>query len=279
MHKVKQILIILLIAYCPIVLGQEQKEEEQKLGWQKEIIGNLNFTQNQFDNWTKGGENSWSWQLDINATFIDEQPKFNWKNGAKLSYGRTKVGKAESRKAADEIKGESVYTRKLGIFVNPYLAVTGQTQLTKGFEYTNTTKIKVSDFLDPAYFTQSLGIGYSSQKTIQSRLGFAVKETMTDKFADRYAGGEKTRVEYGAESVTDINAQLSNNIIYTAKMGLFSTLARWDEIDINWENLFSSQISQYIVVSFNFVLFYDQDVSKRRQIKQTLAAGLTYSFL
>jgi len=279
MNKRKQFLWILFFAFFSLIFTQETVQKEQKSGWQKEIIGNLNFTQNQFYNWTKGGENSWSWQLDIHAKLINDQPDYNWKNSGKVSFGKTKLGKAESRKAADEIKLESVYSYKLGTNVNPYVSVMGQTQFTKGYEYTDDVKVEVSDFLDPAYSIQSIGVGYTPHQKLQTRLGFAVKETFTKEHAEKYAGGEKTKVEFGTESVTDISASISKNILYTTKIELFSSLSRFDEIDINWDNIFSSKISEYIAVSFNFILFYDKDISNRRQIKQTLALGLTYSFL
>jgi hypothetical protein len=273
------IFFIFFILSCSILMSQEPEKEEEKFGWLNEILGNLNFTQNQFDNWTKGGENSWSWQLGLHLKSVNNQTNFNWKNTGKISFGKTKVGKSESRKAADEIKLESVYTYKLGIFVNPYISLMGQTQLTSGYYYTDTTKIEVSNFLDPGYFIQSIGIGYEPHKIVQTRLGFAVKETITKKHAAIYSGGKKTKVEYGIESITDVSAQFSKNILYTSKLELFSTLARLDETDVNWDNMFSSKISEYISVSFNFVLYYDKNVAKRRQIKQTMAAGLTYSLL
>ena len=140
-------------------------------------------------------------------------------------------------------------------------------------------KIEISDFLDPGYFSQSIGVRYSYDEMMKTRLGFAIKETITKNHAQIYAGGDKTKVEYGAESVTDFSAQVSTSILYTSKLELFSTLARFDEIDVNWDNIFSSKISEYLTVSFNFILFYDNNISNRRQLKQTLALGLTYSFL
>jgi hypothetical protein len=114
---------------------------------------------------------------------------------------------------------------------------------------------------------------------VKTRLGVALKETITDKYADIYANGEKNRVEFGTESVTDINAKLSENVLFTSKLELFSRLNRFDEVDVNWDNLFTAKITQYINVSFNLRLFYDKDITARRQLKQTLAVGLTYNFL
>ncbi len=65
----------------------------------------------------------------------------------------------------------------------------------------------------------------------------------------------------------------------TSKPEIFSNLKGLDETDVKWDNTFSAKISKYIDVSFNIKLFYDKDVSDKRQIKQSLSVGLTYTFL
>lgn len=281
--KQTYLLLTLLLVFAMSALAQDKEEEKPEYGWKKELIGNLNFTQNNFDNWEQGGENSWSWQLDINAKFVNDQEKYNWSNSGKCSFGKTKIGDVEARKAADEIKLESVYTYKLGVYVNPYIAVAGKTQFIRGYQYSGDSKTEVSNFMDPGYFTESIGVGYAPNDKIKSRLGAALKETITSDFP--YADDpntekiEKTKVEIGAESTTDINVKLNEMILFTSKLELFSNLERVDEIDVNWDNLFSVKISKYINVSLNICLFYDKDISKKRQLKETLAVGLSYSFL
>ena len=217
--------------------------------------------------------------MDVNAKFANDQEKYNWTTSAKLSYGKAKVGDATAKKAADEIKLESVFTYKMNLHVNPYIAVTGLTQFTDGYAYTDARKVKISSFLDPGYFIQSIGVGYKPNKIIRTRFGAALKETVTDKFSETFGQGETMRVEFGAESVTDAKVQISKTIIYTSKLELFSDFKSLDEIDANWDNLFSSKISDLITVSFNFKLMYDRDISVKRQLKQTLAVGLSYSLL
>jgi len=90
---------------------------------------------------------------------------------------------------------------------------------------------------------------------------------------------ESSKNEIGAESVTKLSLPLSEKIMYNSELGLFSDLSALSSVDINWDNTFSAKVSDIIKVSFNFKLFYDQDISKSRQLQQTLAVGLTYAFL
>ncbi len=274
-HLVILIMVTLLLSS---LWAQEAKKETPKYGWNKELVGNLNFTQNTFDNWKQGGENSWAWQLTINGKWVNNQKNYNWENTLKINYGKTKVGDASSKKSSDEISVSSVYTYKMGIYVNPFVAVTGRTQFTKGYKYEADTSYAISEFLDPGYFTQSAGLGYAPNSHIKTRLGAAIKETFASKYSDLYAQGEKTRVEVGASSVTELNFKLAQNILYTGKIELFSNLKAFNEIDVNWDNMLASHITKYITVNFNVKLFYDRDVSPKRQLQEVLAVGLTYNF-
>ncbi len=287
----KSIIIFASVLYAlllttTLLYSQEEKEEEPKYGWTKEIVGSLNLTQASFDNWSQGGENSLTWQINFNGKFINDQQVYNWTTTGKLAYGQSKLGDIESRKSIDEIKLESVYTYKLNLYVNPYIAVSGETQFNRGYEYTETSKVQISNFFDPAYFTQSAGIGFSPKEQFKTRLGAALKETITRDFPVPYADDpdtpnkiEKTKVELGAESVTDYSQKLAENTIFTSKLELFTNFKALNLVDVRWDNIFTAEVSKYVNVNLNFKLFYDRDISVKRQLKQSLAIGLTYTFL
>ena len=260
--------------------------EEPVPGWHKELVANLNLTQASFDNWAEGGDNMLGWQGGLDGKFTHLGMHHEWANGTHLAYGMQKVGNQEARKSVDEIKFETVYTYKAGFFVDPYVAATAETQFAKGYKYEDqdASKTAVSDFLDPGYFTQSIGVGRSYRDIVKSRLGFAVKETISKDY--RYADDpetenkvENTRVEPGMESVTDLSLTLSESLLFTSALGLFSNLEASNEIDVAWMNLLAAKVHEYFVVGLNFQLRYDRDVSKKRQIRQSLAIGLTYAIM
>jgi len=283
--KICRVLLLATTVFATSLFGQEAKPDSAKPAWESEIIGNLNLTQARFDNWEQGGENTLAWQLKLDSKFVRDAPKYNWSNSGKFTLGYAKVGDTEARKSSDEISLESVYTRKLSKLLNPFVAVSAKTQFVTGFQYSGDTKTKVSRFLDPGYFTQSLGVGYASSENFKSRLGATIKETVTSEFPVPYADDpktakiEKTRVEPGISSVTDFKRKLQENITLTSKLDLFSDLEAFNRIDVLWENDLLMRVSKLISVTIELNLLYDRDVSTRRQLSQTLAVGLTYSFL
>lgn len=255
------------------VFSQEAEPDTLQYGWIKEVVGTLNLTQASFDNWQAGGENTLAWQVNLNTDFTLDQEKFNWVNIGKFVVGYAKIEGEEARKSADQINLESVYTRKLNKYLNPFVAVTAKTQFLSGFQHSDTSKTKISEFLDPGYFTQSAGVGYLANKMFKTRLGATLKETMTDIFP------QESGVEVGISSVTNYKRQFQENVIFASKLDIFTDLEAFDRIDVLWENDLTLKVAKYITVTVEADLFYDKDISDNKQIRQTLAVGLTYTFL
>ena len=284
------VIFIIGVLITSFAFGQEEPEkkpkEEPKYGWQKEMVGGINLTQTSFSNWTQGGENSFAWQLNLNFRFENERKKTNWSNSGKFTYGAIKLGDQDYRKSIDEIKVESVFTYKFNSHVNPFAAVTGETQFGPGYNYTTDPKTQISAFFDPAYFRESFGVGFKPNKIIRTRLGLALKQTFTSDFPVPYADNpetsdrvEKFKNEAGLESVTDVNWKVSKKALFISKLELFYIFKALNRTDVRWDNVLTVALTKYLNVNFNFKLLYDRDISSRRQIMQSIALGLTYTFL
>ena len=283
--KYLSLTLILVLIISLFSFAQEEKKDELKIGWNKRAIGTLNFTQASFDNWTAGGENSWSWLFNLTGSFINKQEAGTWKNMYKVEYGQSKVGDVESKKTADEIFAESEYARNLTQIWGLYAAVNGRTQMGSGYDYGVDPKIKISQFFNPAYFRESIGLKYTPSAIFNSRIGPGLKQTVVsdEQFAPFYTDKieteelEKLRSEVGMESVSNLALKLKENIAFASNLDIFSNLKSMDQVDVRWDNLISAEVAKYISVSFNFQLYYDKDLSLKRQLKQYLAVGLTYS--
>lgn len=284
MLKRNSCIILFLLILSQFVAAKEKKEE--KFGWNNTVVGSLNMTQVAFDNWAKGGENAISWQVLISTISERNHKKYKWITTGKFNFGKTKLDDLDFRKSVDEFKLETVFTYKIGSYINPYTAMTSLTQVADGFKYlSEDEKVQVSAFLDPGYFTQSTGFGIEPTKGLKTRAGLSLKETITSDFPKRFADNpktvkvEKVKTEVGFESTTDFSRKLSDNLVMTSKLEMFSNLEAFDEIDVNWDNVFRAKVAKYISVNMNFHLLYDKTVSAKRQLNQSLALGLTYTFI
>lgn len=279
--KTGKISILIIFGMWGLLNG----EEISRGVWEKAVIGGVNMTQTGFDNWVAGGESAFAWQINLNFKFVQDLEKTNWSNSGKFAYGATKTGEANMRKSVDEIKLESVLTYKLGTVVNPFAAVTGESQFAAGFDYSAEPSTQISAFLDPGYFRESFGVGYDVREGIKTRMGLALKQTVTTDYAFPYADDvttvavETLRNEVGAESVTDISVEVSETSRYTSKLELFTSFKALDETDVNWDNTLTVKVNDYIHMNLNVKVIYDKDLSAKRQIKQAMALGLNYTFI
>lgn len=269
------------IAVC--ILSGFLAAQEGSGKWSTSLAGNVNTTQNNFDNWTPGGESAWSWQSDLNGSAVRDGNAYNLANTGKFSFGKTRIGKKESRKSADEIKLESVLTLKRFRRVNPYASTSAQTQMAKGFKYPgDTSRVEVSDFIDPLYLTQSTGLGFILLDRVKTRSGFSLKETLTRNHPVPYSDNpttadlEKFKFEYGIELVADYRNSFGENLQVNSRIQLFSNLKGLVETDVDWDTMITAKVTKYVSTSFNFRLIFDKDLSSGKQMKQTLSLGLAY---
>jgi hypothetical protein len=286
-----RIVFALFLFYCVLfytttafsAIQNVQQGQQPDSVWDKELISKLHLTQSNYDNWTTGAENSFSWQVKVLTHLRKDWTIWGWSNEGKFSYGKTKVGKQEARKSLDEIKLESVLSYKLGIKINPYVALNIETQSTAGYKYSNGDKLKISDFFDPAYLRQSIGFGYVKKPVFKTRVGFAVRETITRQYWQHSDDPktqeiEKIYINMGLESVTDIQVNFNSQLVLKSKLQLFSGMNKANAVDVNWDNILSAKVAKYFDVDLNIKLIYDKDISMQRQLMQVLSLGFTYSF-
>ena len=268
-----------------ITPGLVEAQDAATSPWKKSVKGGINLTQTGYDNWSAGGESAFAWQMNLNYSFVQNLEKTIWSNKGKFLYGATKSGREELRKSADEIKMESVLTYKLGSKINPFVAVTGETQFDAGYDYSADSSFQISAFLDPGYFRESVGVGYAINENLGTRLGLSFKQTVTTDYPVPYADDIETsevetlRSEIGAESVIDLTVNVSENTEYVSKLELFSAFSTFSRVDVNWDNTLTVKVSEFINMNVNFKLVYDKDISEKRQIKQSMAFGLNYTFI
>jgi hypothetical protein len=277
-----RVLLISALLGAAALAAAEEAAAPAASPWKKQVVAKFNLNQAHFDNWAQGGTDLFSWQAGLYATFERDGAKGAWKNTLRSVYGRNKTEGSSSTKTTDELFLETVYTFKMSGWVNPYLAATAQTQMDKGYATLGGARYQISECMDPGYFTQSAGIAFDNKKGFTSRLGAAVKETVTSRFngyADdpKTAEIEKTRVEPGVNSVTELKLKVSATALFNSKLDIFSNLKSTEEMYTRWSNMLTVKATKYIDMNAEFELLYDGHTAIRRQLRQAAGIGFTYS--
>lgn len=276
--------LLILFLITNIVFGQEKDSTKYK--WIPSLVTGLNISQIAFSNWTQGGENSITWTLTGDFGLKYKMEHWMFKNQLKAAYGRSKQGSEDFITNDNELYLETVLSyHLLGWKVNPYFSNTVRTQITEGFDYSTTPETKIADFFDPGYITQSIGFTYDEKESLQTRLGIAFQEVITDQFK-QYSDDPDTpneiesfKFETGIESVTDAKYALDTNILFKSKLRLFTRFESLDIWDVRWDNTITAKVNSWLNVNFGFLLIYQEDQSKRAQTKQALQLGIVYSIL
>ena len=139
--------------------------------------------------------------------------------------------------------------------------------------------------MDPGYFTQSAGLQYFPIEELSIRLGGAVKETITKDFPAPFSDDPDTgeietfKIEPGLESVLALSKKLNDSTVINSTLDLFNNLKSFETTDVRWDTDITTQIAKYFNIKLNLKLFYDRDISTKRQLNQALMLGIAYTLL
>jgi len=274
------VLLLSTVSYA-----QQDSAKAPEYGWKHNVVAGLTLTQVSFTDWAQGGDNALGYATTLDGKSVQDLEKTNWATTYKFAFGQTRLGDQGLRKTDDKIDLETILTYKVGEYVNPYGAATFKSQFAKGFSYdAANNETAVSQFLDPGYLTQSVGVGYQPLPEVKTRFGVGMREILTTNFnsyADDPATAEieKSRADGVLESVTDVEWKMDDNILFKAKLELFAPLKTLDRIVVRNDYSLVSKVSKFISVLLSVSLINEPDINPRTQVKETLALGLSYTLL
>ena len=260
------------------------QDTTKKMGWNYSLISGLNLTQAAFRDWASGGEDALAYAINTLGTAEHVAEHTQWSNQLKMVFGQSRLGNKSLRKTDDEIYFESLLIYRIWEKINPYASFTLRSQFAPGFVYTDTSSTQTSAFFDPGYLTQSVGMAYQPSSMFTTRLGVGMREVVTSRYPV-YADDpetieiEKTSVEGGLESITTLDWPFAENMTLNSRLELFSPFSTPDEIIVRFDNIVAAKVNKYIVVTFNLQLVNDVTVTRRTQVKETLALGFSYNIL
>jgi hypothetical protein len=278
--------ILIGAAFGPTAaLAQDTAAPPPATGWKHSLVSGLSLTQVSFKNWSKGGENSLAYTLSLDGKSTLTDGAVLWENQYRFAYGQARLGDKELRNTDDVIDLASVLTWVIAEHLNPYASATAKTQFATGYQYdANDVGIPSSKFLDPAYFTQAVGLRYQPVAEVRTRLGLGLREVITDMYSSfNYADDpqtgeiEKTSVNGGLESVTDIEWVVMENVLFTSQLAVFEPFSDTKHPVVNNKNKLTGKVNSYITAMFEFELVYDDVVSPQAQLRQGISLGLSYT--
>jgi hypothetical protein len=257
-----------------------QIDTSMKMGWNPRGVVSLNLSQVSFNNWVQGGDNSLSFASLGNFGIYYLHNHWDISNKLKIAYGRSKT--SDNYYTTDnELRFETVVTRKLGWKLNPYVSNEVRTAIANGFDYKTNPATQIVAFFDPGYLSQSVGFIYT-QKYVTTRLGLGFQEVFTSKFNQYSADPDnpteikKFKFDSGIESVTETNLEFMKNMIYSSRLRLFSRFNTLDVWDVNWDNIIGAKVNDFISVNFGFNVIYEKSQSLKTQVKEALQVGFSY---
>jgi len=287
-------------AVLPFVPGSVRAEEETPEGLQAEAVVAATFTQTSYTDWAEGGVDALAYVLAFESALFEEREHDKWRVGGALAFGQSKVGSDEVRISVNEIVLEGRYNYKLPEHWSAYAAAGFRSAIVTGYDYNvavsegdppeeKLVDVEKASFNDPGYYTASFGAQKDfSRKPIlfTTRVGAGIKYTTArEHFAFGYADDpdtpetDKEKLETGIDSVTDLDAKISEQLHYVSKLTLFSTFTGLDVWDVRWENTVTAKINKYVNTQFQLILLFDKDVSGKVQRFQMLSIGLAYAIL
>lgn len=276
-------------------LNSSRLKVKKDTSWHKIDLG-ATFTQSAFSgNWSSGGVSSLGLGTYLNALFENKKGKNAWRTDVQLQYGLLKNKEQGNRKSLDRIFFDTKYARDLNKNWTMFANVNFQSQFSAGFNYdlmidSVVVKKKISQFLAPAYLTQSLGFEYKPVDYFFVNFApGAFRQTIVwNKDIYPYTPEGKNygvpiskRVKNDVallQIVANCNKDLTKTLNLKLRYQLYSS---WDD-PLNTDNRLdasiTAKINKAVNANFSAIVIYDADQADRIQIAQGMNVGFLYSF-
>lgn len=288
----KYVITLFVFVFFALQLNaQEQQASKDTSYWSLDGSTGINFSQMSFTNWAGGGQNSYAFNGLLNIGVNYNKDRLSWENSLDLGYGVIQQEGEQLKKSDDKIDLSS----KLGYMAREHWFYTGilsfKSQFDKGYNYAESPRVMISDFLAPAYLLYSVGMDYKPNDVLSVYASVVTGKTtivrnqeLADKGAFGVEEGENQRTELGGYVKINYSQEVIKNVKLKSKLDLFSNyLDRPEHIDVGWEVLVNMKINEFLSANINTNLLYDHDIKlgeeqvPKIQFKEVLGIGLSYS--
>ncbi len=249
----------------------KKEQDTTKWNWKKGGVFNLNVAQGSLSNWAAGGDN---FSMTLNAYFnyftYYKKDRHSWDNNLDVNLGYVQTTSAGSRKNDDRFDFLSKYGYKMDSTGKWFLSAlfNFRSQFFDGYTYNNNIGSFASTILSPAYIIVSAGFDYKPNdkfsmfiSPLTSRTTLVTNKFLSDKGAYGVPVGEHALYEVGAFASFNYNNTFSKNIVYKARLDLFSNyLTNPGNVDVFMTNQLTMKIAKNFSATYSLDMIYDDDV-------------------
>lgn len=312
-------LVILASLVVLSTAAQTTKKEKSptafKIGGSFSLMGGQSGSRN----WSQGAEKfSLAGIASLNLFANKTSGGNTFENSLDLSYGLVNTGSLGVRKIDDKFDFYSRYGHtlkgKLGVGTVGNL----RTQLSNGYDYSETPKKRISGFFAPAIATFSPGLQWKPVSGLTTHFGPAVRWIIitNNPYSLNYQGaikpdgstertlaslydvkpGREVRIEVGPYVSTTFQKEIMKNVAYRGRLDLMLDLLNeipnkgsnnWNaNVDVYMTNNFMMSVNKWLKVNYSLDIVYDDNMKMfgadkkdaATQLKSILGVGIAASF-
>lgn len=249
-----------------------------------EIEGSFQTSALQFENWTAGGDNTFSGLATLFVHHRYKRSKFAHDLTINARYGINYIDKTPF-KNVDELKLSEVMSWDMQDGSWSYSATLNfRTQFGDGFA-SRTDQTLISAVLSPGYVDVSVGFTYAPSgapyKLTLSPLAGNVITMVDDRLYMQGLNGVPAGKRLYSSIGPSINASFDKTF-FGERMRYRSTLYSFTNFSspptVRWDNWLDLNLSKYLSIKLYGVIYYLESASPKAQYQYSATLGLTYKF-
>lgn len=259
---------------------RKQRKERNTLEFNAKLESSLQ----QFENWTAGGNNTFSALSTIYFRHQYKRNKFNTDAIVNARYGLNVIDD-KPFKNVDEFKIS--YQVAWSINQNWSYSTTAniRSQFAIGYK-SRTDQTKLSAFMAPGYLDLSIGVTFSNKKSpfkitlspISGNMVAVLDPEVSQLGKYGVAAGEKVLNQLGPS----VNIFFDKSFGKQKKVRYRTTLYTFSNLEVaptvRWTNNIDISVSKYLSIAANGILYYFKPASTAIQYQYSFTVGLAYSF-
>lgn len=252
-----------------------------------EFVATLLLSQSQFDNWSAGGDNTFTGRSTVLFRHIYKKDKFSIENRFNARYGLSVIDTLPYKN-----EDEFVYNMQSKWSIKHNWSYAGvinlRSQFSKGYK-SRTDKTLVSNLMAPGFLDVSLGFNYKRAKSpfnitiapLTGSLLLVLSEELSKKGINGVEKGERTKGDIGSSLRVEFDKTFYKSMFrYQANFYSFSNYTKTPTA--RFENTLQIRPVKFLTTTLFGMLYYDKEADTPKkskiQINYSISIGLVYSF-